>query len=245
MNRSIADDYLVVKENPMFDVKMLGEFYTDLSAPDGMGITEFQNGLETLFAEDRSNDDLNNYRLGKGPWKKLRDEITPVSRFLQFKDIKADRIRFPLDNNTPDCWLLNDNDDNFGIEVTIERGRERYHRKKEMIETGFGRGFIGIQDDAPQSDFDRHMSKNRIMYTTDQALEATKAGILCCLSKKNDSEKYEGIFYLLIQAHLTTLPKERWNAIKEELSQEAAGLPFCEVHIIGNADEKPWGFQIK
>ncbi|MEW8333753.1 MAG: hypothetical protein AB2692_22675, partial [Candidatus Thiodiazotropha sp.] len=143
-----------------------------------------------------------------------------------------------------DCWLLTDSDDEIGVEVTIERGREQYHLAKELNESGMGRGFIGIQDDAPKTDFDNRMSNPRAMFTSEQALEATKAGILRCLSRKDD-QKYENVFYLLIQAHLTNLPKERWSAITEELSLVAQNLPFQEVHIIGNADENPWGFQIK
>jgi len=199
-----------------------------------------------MFSEDRSTDDIDDYRLGRNQWKKLRDEITPVSNFLKFdKSIETNRVRFPLDNNTPDCWLLNDNGDNLGIEVTIERGREQYHLKSEMIKTGMGRGFIGIQDDAPQADFDLRMSEPRTMYATEEALKATKTGILRCLSRKSDHNKYKGVFYLLIQANLSTLRKKRWGAIKEELSQEATNLPFKEVHIIGDADSKPWGFRIK
>lgn len=151
---------------------------------------------------------------------------------------------FPLDNSTPDCWLLMNNGEHRGVEVTIERGRERYHLTKEMNKNGIGRGFIGMQDDAPQADFDHRMSNPRSLYSSGQALEETKAGILRCLSRKND-QKYDKVFYLLIQAHLSTLPKQRWAAIKEELSQKATNLPFEGVHIIGNADEEPWGFQIK
>ncbi len=227
----------------MFDIEKLNEYYNNLSAQDGMSVVDFQDRQTTLFALDRNIDDLNDYRLGIKPWKKLRDEITPVSRFLKFYHIEADRIRFPLDNNTPDCWLLNDSK-GLGIEVTIESGREQYYLTKEMIETSIGRGFIGIHDDAPQVDFDNRMSRPRVMYTTDQALDATKRGILRCLSKKND-RKYKKIFYLLIMSRLNSLPKERYGSITEELSQEAKKLPFQEVHIIGNTDKEPWGFQIK
>lgn len=228
----------------MFDSNALYKFYDDLSAPDGMSVTDFHNRLATLFEENRSSNDVNDYRLGKKPWKKLRDEITPVSRFLKYSHINADRICFPLDDNIPDCWLLNVNGENRGIEVTIERGREQYHLAKELNESSMGRGFIGILDDASQADFDNRMSNPRSMYSSVQALDTTKAGILRCLSKKND-HKYSKIFYLLIQADLSTLPKQRWSAIVEELSQEAASLPFEEVHVIGNADSEPWGFQIK
>lgn len=229
----------------MFDIEKLNEFYTALSAADGMSISDSQDRLATLFAKERSKDDLNDYRLGRGSWKKLRDEIVPVSHFLQFQHIESGWIRFPLDNSTPDCWLSNDDGDSFGIEVTIERGREQYHLKKEMIEAGQGRGFIGIQDDAPQSTFNDRMSNPRVMYSSEQALDAVKAGIIRCLSRKNDADKYKGVFYLLIEAGLRSLPKERWSTITEELAQESTNLPFQEIHIIGDADSEPWGFQIK
>jgi hypothetical protein len=228
----------------MFDVEALKKFYADLSAPDGMSVTDFQRRQATLFAEGRSSFDTNDYRLGKVPWKKLRDEITPVSRFLKHSHINADRVFFPLNNKSPDCWLLNVNGEDRGVEVTIERGREQYRLAKEINERGVGRGFIGLQDDASKADFDSRMSNLRTMYSSGQALDATKAGILHCLRKKNDL-KYSKVFYLLIQAHLSVLPKQRWDAIKEELSRAAESLPFEEVHVIGNGDSDPWGFRIK
>ena len=228
----------------MFDRMALNKFYSELSAENGMSVAGFQSSLRTLFSMERSATDIDDYRLGKKPWKKLRDEITPVSRFIVFNDFCVDHLRFPLDDSTPDCWLIFENGDTRGIEVTIERGREQYHLTKEMNECGVGRGFIGMQDDAPQADFNRRMSKPRSMYSSEQALAVTKAGINRCLTRKNN-DKYNGIYYLVIQAHLTTLPKERWTAITEELSHRAARLPFQEVHVIGNADEAPWGFQLK
>lgn len=228
----------------MFDIDALNNFYEDLSSQDGMSVKDFHLRLAALFKDDRSSQDIDDYRLGKNRWKKLRDEITPVSQFLKFNNLGVDKVRFPLDNNTPDCWLLNIKGEDRGIEVTIERGREKYHLTKEMNECGLGRGFIGVQDDAPQTEFDNRMSNPRFMYSSEQALEETRRGILRCLSKKND-QRYSKVFYLLIHAHLTTLPKQRWSAIQQELSQEAASLPFMEIHVIGNADSEPWGFQIK
>jgi hypothetical protein len=184
-----------LKENIMFDVETFKKIYADLSALDGISVTDFQNKLETLFAMGRSNDDLNDYRLGRNLWKKLRDEVMPVWNFLKFKNIEMGRIRFPLDNSVPDCWLLNDHSDDFGIEVTIERGREQYHLMKEIIQTGNGRGFIGIQDDAPQNQFDDRMSNSPTAYTSQEILDDTKDGILCCLSKKNNS-KYRSFLFI-------------------------------------------------
>ena len=81
------------------------------------------------------------------------------------------------------------------------------------------------------------------MYTTPLALSAIGRGIRRCLTQK-DEPKFAG-FLLLIEAPLRSLPRQRWEAIKDDLCQAAASLPFAEVHVISNAEETPWGFQIK
>jgi hypothetical protein len=73
----------------MFDVEALNKFYDDLSTPDVMSVNDFHIRQATLFAEERSSNDINDYRLGKNPWKKLRDEITPVSRFLKYSHMEG------------------------------------------------------------------------------------------------------------------------------------------------------------
>jgi hypothetical protein len=230
----------------MFDVETLNKFYADLSANDGISVTDFQNKLETLFAMSRSKDDVNDYRLGKNPWKKLSDEIMPVSRFLKFKDIEIGRrIRFLLDDSAPDCWLLNDHGDDFGIEVTIAGRREDYYLMEELNQTGRAPGFIGMPDNAPQNEFVDRMSNPRTAYTSQQILEAKENAILCRLSEKNKPKKYKGVSCLLIGVYFVGLPEESWDAIKQKLSREAINLPFQEAHIIVGADTKLCGFQIK
>ena len=219
-------------------------FYKEISDPKGIELAAFQSKLTSVFESERSGSDIDDYRLGKKPWKKLRDEVVPVSRYLKLSEIHKGRVRFPLDNKTPDCWLTTTDDSELGIEVTIERGRERYHLATELNETVMGRGFIGIQDDESQTEFDDRMSNPRTMFTADQALEATKKGILRCLSRKDD-KKYRGVFCLLIQAHLNTLSAERWGPVKPELRKAAISLPFEEVHIIGDVDDRLFGFRIK
>lgn len=220
-------------------------FYKSVSRPEGINIGEFQAQLKSLFAGQREDSDVNDYRRGKKPWKKLRDEIVPVANFLlMYRKIKVDRVWFPLDNKTPDSWLILENGDSLGVEVTVERGRERFHLAKELNEKNEGRGFIGVQDDSSQTEFDNQMSNPRTMFTTDQALEATKAGVIRCLTKKN-APRFKNVHFLIIESHLTVLPKECWCSIVSELSLEAAKLPFHEVYVIGDTDENPWGFQIK
>lgn len=227
-----------------FDINTLKDFYAQISAKDGVSVTNFQAELKGLFERPRSDGDLNNYRTSKPPWKKLADEVTPVSRFLRFNSVNSGRIRFPLDNDPPDCWLWRDNEsDPVGIEVTIALGRARFHLAEELVNKGEGPGYIGIQDDASKDAFKHTMTRRRVMHSTDQARSAIKDGILRCLGQKN-KPKFDGLL-LLIQAPLFSLPRERWDAIRSDLCSAAATLPFAEVHVIGNADEAPWGFQIK
>jgi hypothetical protein len=127
--------------------------------------------------------------------------------------------------------------------VTIAQARERFHLATEMERKGIGRGFIGVPDDAAQEVFDRAMARSRVMYTTGQALSAIGGGIHRCLARKN-KPKFVGML-LLIQAPLRSLPRQRWAAIRPGLRAAAAPLPFREIYVIGNADERPWGFQIK
>jgi hypothetical protein len=227
-----------------FDTTALDDLYARVCATEGVGVADLQAQLADLFGRDRSENDLNDYRLSKQPWKKLADEITPVSRFLRIRKINFGRIRFPLNDEPPDAWFWESSDSEpIGIEVTIAQGTERFHLAKELVDSGFGRGFIGLPDDAPPADFKRAMSGQRIIYTSEHALSAIRNGISLCLIRKNRPD-YEGCI-LLIQAPLRSLPYDRWDAIKPDLRAAAASLPFREVHVVGNADATPWGFQIK
>ena len=228
----------------MFNLK-LQEFYDLISEEPGIDTHDFYSQFDALFLDKRSQQDLDDYRLGRKPWKKLRDEVSPVSRFLRYAEIAPAQVRFPLNDKAPDCWLVTSDGSSYGIEVTIARGRERYHTTTEMIENGMGRGFIGIQDDEPQESFTNRMSMPRVAYSSEQALEATKRGILRCLSRKNDYAKYGDIFYLIIETDLNLLPHERWLLINDELSIVAHDLPFREIHVIGNSETTSKGFRIK
>jgi hypothetical protein len=137
----------------IFRTTALDEFYELISVEGGTGVPEFQANLTALFEQPSSVEDLNDHRLSRSRWKKLADEVAPVSRFLWFQGVESGRIRFPLDNHPPDCWLWREGGDNPDqIEVTVAQARERYHLANELVNTGQGRGFIGISDDAPTGD---------------------------------------------------------------------------------------------
>lgn len=130
-----------------------------------------------------------------------------------------------------------------GIEVTIAQARERLHLMQELVENGVGRGFIGLPDNAAQAEYDRAIARPRTMYSSDQAINATKAGVLSCLQKKN-KPKYEGMV-LLVQAPLGSISEERWFPMIEELKEVAAQLPFAEVHLVGGRDMGPQSMRLK
>src|SRR5690349_17755423 len=111
-----------------FDRHILDEFYARVSVESGVDISSFQRDLASLFTRPRSKEDLRDYRLSKGPWKKLADEIVPVSGYLICNGVVSGRVRFSLNDQIPDAWLWRDDqEERVGIEVTIAQARERYH----------------------------------------------------------------------------------------------------------------------
>jgi hypothetical protein len=127
--------------------------------------------------------------------------------------------------------------------VTVAQSREQHLLGIELNEKGIGRGFLGWPDDAPAEAFSRRLASPRAMYSTEGALTAIGSGIKRCLEKKGSS-KYAG-FDLLVEAPLRSLPRERWNLIKDELRQAASTSPFREIHVIGNQEDEPFGLRIK
>jgi hypothetical protein len=129
-------------------------------------------------------------------------------------------------------------------EITVAQSREQQRLGQLMNETkGMVPGFLGLPDGAPQKHYKERLARGRIMHSSDGALAAVGNGIKSCLQKKND-RKFAG-HYLLIEAPLSCLPKERWSWIEDGLRSAADPLPFREIHVIGDHDRSPFGFRIK
>jgi len=79
----------------------LDEFYAVLKAGTTAAIFLQKHNEVLKFVNTRGLTE--DYRLGKGRVKKLRDEVSPVSRFIRTIAKPDDLIRFALDNRTPDC----------------------------------------------------------------------------------------------------------------------------------------------
>jgi hypothetical protein len=238
-----GDNHLGTGMEP-FDRIALAKFYSRLSAADGISVAKFQQDFRELFQRPRSIADLNGYRLARKPWKKLADEVSPVSRFPRLRGIEFGQIRFPLDDNPPDCWLWEQaGADPVGIGVTIALARERHHLTKELIEKGISPGFLGVPENAPEARFDGARKRGRIMYSSAQVLAAAERSLRRRLSSKNHP-RFDR-FILVVQVPLTLLSQQHWQGILPRLQATARALPFREIHVISNGDEEMRGFQIK
>jgi hypothetical protein len=177
------------------------------------------------------------------PLKKLSDEVVPVLRHLNFIRFEGE-VRFELSDAMPDCWLRDEGETaEQGLEVTVAQARERHELAKEMNREGIGRGFLGLPDDAPKAVFDTKLASPRVMHSPVGVITSVKSGIERCLIRKRDP-KYSG-HDLLIDAPLRLLSAERWEETMDELREVTIASPFRHIHVIGNHDQQPLGFQIK
>src|ERR1700690_1999462 len=93
---------------------------------DWIPICDFEQVLNDYFTGPRSKAEIADYRVKRGPQKKLRDEITPVLNHVKFIKAKGE-IRFELGDGVPDCWLRESpNSEPRGLEITIAQSREQY-----------------------------------------------------------------------------------------------------------------------
>jgi len=219
----------------------LGRLYARLSG--WMSLAEFEQALAEYFNGPRTKAEIADYRAKRGATKKLRDEVVPVLHHTKFVKARGE-VRFDLNSEVPDCWLRNNpTAAPQGLEITVAQPREQHLLGQEMNEKGIGRGHLGLPDDAPAKAFKERLARPRVMYSSEGALKVIGNGIKACLQKKSDP-KYAG-HDLLIEAPLQSLPKERWSLIEDELRSAASGMPFREIHVIGNQASESFGFRIK
>ena len=225
----------------------LDEFYDCVR--QGLSIFEFREHLQRFWlCEIAKRQFLYEIRSSKDPCKKLMDEIMPVARFLRIGNISTGFVRFPVDDQIPDCFLRREDDvEHHKIEVTVAQGKARFHVTKYLEENGSSSGVITEQADSRADFTGATIDNQEKMYETDEVLEAVREAIKISMKKKDDA-KYAGMV-LLISAPLrrSTLPPERWELIKGDLSKAAVGMPFREIHVIGDEDDtdQPIGFGIK
>lgn len=206
----------------------LDEFYIALKT--GMTITEFLNRYEAIFQYVQDEDLTKDYRLARGKMKKLRDEVTPVARFVRQCAAPEDQIWFAIDDKTaPDCCVRHVGGRLREIEVTVAQARERLNVMTELNERGTGRGHLGLSDNAPTEEFVRRMEEPRIAHTTEDIARTMICSVAISAHKKRKSPGDT----LLIEAPLETLPAERWRNFRPPLAEKVKELAFGEVYVTG------------
>lgn len=207
----------------------LEEFYAFIK--DGCSVAEFLARYDAIFPYIHGVGLTEDFRLGKGRTKKLRDEIRPVHRFVKVHAKPDDRIRFSLDDSAPDChFYRHSNDKEYGIEVTIAQGKAQFHLATELNEQGIGPGFSNKTDDTDWHSFNRL----RVCYSTDEALQTLIRSVKICVQNKS---LFQGDI-LLIDAPLNALPRERWDTIHGTLMEKVERMGFREVYLSGHCNSE-------
>ncbi len=217
----------------------LDEFYTVLKR--GTTVASFLDRYERIIQFIHEESLTKDYRLARGPVKKLCDEVSPVERFVRKHAAPEDRIWFALDDTAPDCCVRHEGGGLREIEVTVAQARERLNVMTELDQTGIGRGYLGLSDDAPKEDFVRKMDQPRVAYSTEEIGRSIICAVAICARTKS---KFQGDT-LLIEAPLETLPADRWGDFRAPLAQKVRELAFAEVYVTGRSHGRDICLRIK
>lgn len=209
-------------------------------------IDKFQRLLSDYFSSDRSPEEIENLRLGKGrnTFKKLRDEVIPVLHFFSATELDGE-VKFQFSSVSPDCWYRRAEDTlPRAMEITRAQAREQLYIARELNSKGASSGYVGLPDSATREHFESILREPR-MVTTEEVLESTKNAILERLDRK--AEKEYGDVELLIEAPIgeDRLPPDRWDRIIPTLRKQAEGTAFRHVHLIGTLAPECRYFQLK
>ena len=210
----------------------LHSFYAVLKR--GTTVADFLDRYECVIEFIHKEGLTESYRLARGAVKKLRDEVTPIARFVRTHAAPKDRIWFALSASSPDCHVNHEGNGLREIEVTVAQARERLNVMTELNQTATGRGFLGLTDDAPTEDFVAKMAQPRVGYTDEEIGRSMIRAVEICAQKKSN---YQGDT-LLIEAPLETFPADRWNDFQPLLAEKAKELAFSEVYVTGVSDRE-------
>jgi hypothetical protein len=208
-------------------------FYVDLRR--GMYVEEFLDGYPRILDFVHANGFTADMRLAKGRLKKLRDEVSPVRALLLTNAQPEDWVQFPFDAGPIDCNHIRAGGEHSRIQITIAQARARFNLMKELNEKGSARGYLGITDDRPTSEFKSAMKRERIAYPTVGAQRTLVSSVSLCLRKKS---KAQGATTLVVEAPLNNLPVTRVEEVLPDLVTAAANSPFRDVFVVGNGERR-------
>lgn len=216
-----------------FTAQSLAALYANISAPAGVTVTALRRHLVEFSSLPIAQADLQAYREGRGVWKKLHDEVVPVAHFLDGRYPDDARVRFPLDDQPPDAWLMIDGEPPVGIEVTAALARAGHEVAKSMAGGGAIPGFIGLQDNATSQQFAAARARGRVLHSKKGIDAAVDDAITMRLSAKDQQKFAEQI--LVITAPLGSSPDRSAQEFQAGHGAKAATLPFSEVYLLDPA----------
>lgn len=175
------------------------------------------------------------YRLAARETKKLHDEIMPMLRFLRKYGVSYQYVRMSLSDGFPDATLTDDGGRDKNVEITVANARERRHLAIELNSKEIARGFIGVDDDRLENEFQEAISNESIMYTAEMVETTLRNSIAISLRKK---AKYKADI-LLVSCHRfskETLSLNSWEKMTPQLASLAAQSGHGEVFLVGGED---------
>lgn len=222
-----------LSDREIYDEDALEGLYARLKVETGVTVRELLQLVEKMSSLELSQADLNAYRQGRRPWKRLREEVVPVMHFLDKRYPPEARVRFPLDSATGDAFVWMEGQEPVGLEVTGALARNEVEVAKNMADKGVVAGFLGLQDDAPQSRFDAAKRRHRVFHSSEAVTDAFEAGIRRQLEAK-DRPEYDG-FILIVRCSLISSPRMTEADWQNRLGSDASALPFSEVYLVDAA----------
>jgi len=101
----------------------------------------------------------------------------------------AGRIRFPLNDQSPDAWLLEDGSQAVvGIEVTRVLARSKHETAKSMQDQAMVPGFLGLPDNVSSEVYKQVKARGRITNSRAGIEKSIEASILGAASRKVRSQ---------------------------------------------------------
>lgn len=220
----------------VFTQASLQRIYDRISADKGVTIAELRALVNDFSSRPIAHADVQAYREGRNPWKKLHDEVVPVLHFISAGKPDSARVKFPLDDQPPDAWLMVDGEPVMGIEVTAALGRSSVEIARGLAGQTIAPGFIGLQDDGKQAEFDSVRSRGRITNSRAGVDKSIDRAITIRLEGK-DNEKFAGQT-LLVTAPIGSSPNRGIEDLLAKLGPKASTLPFSHVFVIDNRSGK-------
>lgn len=230
---------MAIDEHPEpFTAATLQALYADISAEGGVTVATLRERLTAFSTLPIADADLQAFREGKKPWKKLRDEVVPVEHFLSAEYPDTARVRFPLDDQPPDAWLTPEpGGEPIGIEVTGALARAGIEVAKGMADGKAVPGFIALPDGATNEDYARVRARGRITNARVSVDGLIDNAITSRMTDK-DHVKFSG-HILLITAPVGSSPNRSIEALAATHAAAAASLPFAEVFVVDRSRGSP------